>query len=151
MRVMVRNLVALGHNLIIVPLVFVVFLYAPSPVAFLAIPGLLLVLASVFMAAITLALLCTRFRDMPQIVGNLLQLAFFVIPIMWHVEQLGPNGVYVDTFNPFASFIGVVSEPLLGHVPAPQTYMSAFIALGVLILIAWPCFAKFRARIVYWL
>lgn len=151
MRVMVRNLMAFGHNLIIIPLVFIIFLYPPSPVALLAIPGLLLLLAGVFAASISLALLCTRFRDMPQIVGNLLQLSFFVTPIMWHVEQLGRNAHYVEVFNPFAAFLRIVSEPLLGHVPAAQTYLSVFIALGVLTLIAWPVFAKFRARIVYWL
>ncbi len=151
MRVMVRNLMAFGHNIIIIPLVFILFLYPPSATAFLAIPGLMLVMAGVFATSVSLALLCTRFRDMPQIVGNLLQLAFFVTPIMWHVEQLGQNAYYVEVFNPFAAFLRVVSEPLLGHVPTPQTYLSVFIALGVLFLIAWPVFAKFRARIVYWL
>ena len=151
MRVLVRNMMALGHNVIIIPAVFILFQYPPSPVAFLAIPGLMLVLAGVFMASISLALLCTRFRDMPQIIGNLLQLAFFVTPIMWHVEQLGPNAFYVEVLNPFAAFLRVVSEPLLGHVPAAGTYLTVLVALAVLTLIAWPCFAKFRARIVYWL
>ncbi len=151
MRVMVRNIMAFGHNVIIIPLVFIVFLYPVGPVAFLALPGLLLVLAGVFMASISLALLCTRFRDMPQIVGNLLQLAFFVTPIMWHVEQLGPNAFYVEVLNPFAAFLRIVAEPLLGHVPAPQTYLTVMISLCVLTVIAWPVFAKFRARIVYWL
>ena len=151
MRVLVRNMMAFGHNLIIIPLVFLVFLYAPSPVAFLAIPGLVLVLAGVFLASISLALLCTRFRDMPQIIGNLLQLAFFVTPIMWHIEQLGTNAVYIELLNPFSAFLRIVSEPLLGHVPAARTYLSVVVALGVLALVAWPCFARFRARIVYWL
>ncbi len=151
MRVLMRNVMALGHNVIIVPLVFILFGYAPSPVALLALPGLALVLAGVFLASVSLALLCTRFRDMPQIVGNLLQLAFFVTPIMWHVEQLGPNAVYVEVLNPFAAFLRVVSEPLLGRVPAPDTYLTVAVALGVLSLVAWPCFARFRARIVYWL
>ena len=126
-------------------------LYAPSPAAFLAVLGLLLVIIGMFMAAMLLVLLCTRFRDMPQIVGNLLQLAFFVTPIMWHVEQLGRNGVYIAMFNPFASFLRVVSEPLLGRVPTPQTYLTDLVALGMLTLVAWRSFAKFRARIVYWL
>ena len=151
MRVMVRNLMAFAHNVLIIPVVFILFLYPPSLVAFLAIPGLLLVLTGVFMASISLALLCTRFRDMPQIVNNLLQLAFFVTPIMWHVEQLGPNAFYIDVFNPFAAFLRVIAEPLLGRVPALQTYLSVLVTLGVLTLIAWPVFAKFRARIVYWL
>ena len=151
MRVMVRNVMAFGHNVILVPLVFVLFLYPVGPVALLAIPGLFLLLVGVFAAALTLAIFCTRFRDMPQIVGNLLQLAFFVTPIMWHVEQLGANAHYVEVFNPFAAFLRVAAEPLLGHVPAPQTYASVFVALAVLIGIAWPIFARFRSRIVYWL
>ena len=151
MRVLVRNLMAFGHNVVIIPLVFIIFLYPPSLVALLAIPGLMLVLAGIFTASIILALLCTRFRDMPQIVGNLLQLAFFVTPIMWHVEQLGANAVYVEVLNPFAAFLRVVSEPLLGHVPSAQTYGTVVMALCVLSLIAWPIFAKYRARIVYWL
>ena len=151
MRVMVRNLVAFAHNLLIVPLVFIIFFYAPSPVALLAIPGLLLVLVAVFAASVSLAILCTRFRDMQQIVSNLLQLAFFVTPIMWHVEQLGRNAFYVEVFNPFAAFLRIVSEPLLGHVPALQTYLSVLIYLAILMAIAWPVYAKFRARIVYWL
>ena len=151
MRVLVRNLVAFAHNIIIIPLVYVIFLYKPSPVALLAIPGLLLVLVGVFAAASCLAIFCTRFRDMPQIVGNLLQLAFFVTPVMWHVEQLGQNAFYVEVFNPFAAFLRIVAEPLLGHVPALQTYLSVIIYLGIMFMIAWPLFARFRARIVYWL
>jgi len=148
---MVRNLVAFAHNFLIIPLVFILFFYAPSPVALLAIPGLLLVLVAVFTASVSLAILCTRFRDMQQIVSNLLQLAFFVTPIMWHVEQLGRNAFYIEVFNPFAAFLRIVSEPILGHVPATQTYLSVLIYLAILMAIAWPVFAKFRARIVYWL
>lgn len=151
MRVMVRNLMAFGHNVVIIPIVFILFGYMPSVTALLAIPGLLLLLAGIFTASMILALFCTRFRDMPQIVGNLLQLAFFVTPIMWHVEQLGDNAYYVEVFNPFAAFLRIVSEPLLGNVPAPQTYLTVAISLGVLTLVAWPIFAKFRSRIVYWL
>ena len=151
MRVLVRNLVAFAHNIIIIPLVYLIFLYEPSPVALLAIPGLLLGLIGVGAAASCLAIFCTRFRDMPQIVGNLLQLAFFVTPVMWHVEQLGQNAFYVEVFNPFAAFLRIVAEPLLGHVPALQTYLSVIIYLGIMFMIAWPLFARFRARIVYWL
>ena len=151
MRVMVRNLVAFAHNFLIIPLVFIGFLYAPSPVALLAIPGLLLVLVGVFAGSVSLAILCTRFRDMPQIVSNLLQLAFFITPIMWHVEQLGQNAFYIEVFNPFAAFLRIVSEPLLGNVPALQTYGSVLVYLAIMITIAWPVFAKYRARIVYWL
>ncbi len=48
MRVLVRNLVAFAHNIIIIPLVYLIFFYTPSPVALLAIPGLLLVIDRYF-------------------------------------------------------------------------------------------------------
>lgn len=151
MRILVRNLVAFAHNLLIVPLVYLLFLVTPSPIALLAVPGLALVLIATFFSTLVLGILCTRFRDMPQIVTNLMQLAFFVTPIMWHIEQLGSRGDIIKVFNPFASFLRVVSEPMQGRVPDVETYASVFVYLSILILVAWPLFARFRARIVYWL
>ena len=151
LRIVVRNLVAFAHNLVIVPIVFIIFMIQPSPVALLAIPGLALVLLANFLAVLILGILCTRFRDLPQIVANMMQLAFFVTPIMWHIEQLGRRGDYIKVFNPFASFLRIVTEPMLGHVPDPETYGAAVIYLLILVVVAWPLFARFRSRIVYWL
>ena len=151
MRILVRNLVAFAHNLIIIPIVYVLFLVTPSPVALLAIPGLLLVLVATFFSTLILGIFCTRFRDLPQIVSNMLQLAFFVTPIMWHIEQLGTRANYILILNPFASFLRIVSEPMQGHIPDLATYGRVLIYLTILFLIAWPLFARFRARIVYWL
>ncbi|HEX4765549.1 MAG TPA: ABC transporter permease [Lichenihabitans sp.] len=151
MRILVRNIVALAHNLLIIPIVFIVFLIPPSPVALLAIPGFALVLVGTFFSTLILGILCTRFRDMPQIVTNMMQLAFFVTPIMWRIEQLGTKGEYMKLFNPFAAFLRIVSEPLQGRLPDLATYLAVLVYLALLFLIAWPLFARFRARIVYWL
>ncbi len=151
MRILVRNMVTFGHNLLIIPIVFVIFLVTPSPVALLAIPGLVLVLIATFFSTLGLGILCTRFRDLPQIVANMMQLAFFVTPIMWHIDQLGRRGEIIKVINPFASFLRIVSEPMQGRIPDLQTYASVFIYLSLLFLITWPLFARFRARIVYWL
>lgn len=151
MRILVRNLVAFAHNLLIIPVVFLLFLFAPSPVALLAIPGLALIIVATFLSTLALGILCTRYRDLPQIVSNLMQLAFFVTPIMWHVEQLGDHARLLLLLNPFASFLRIVSEPMQGRVPSLATYGIVVGFLVLLFLIAWPLFAKFRARIVYWL
>ncbi len=151
MRILVRNLVAFAHNLIIIPIVYILFWVTPSPVALLAIPGLFLILIGTFLSTLALGILCTRFRDLPQIVSNLMQLAFFVTPVMWHIEQLGDRGQYILTFNPFASFLRIVSEPMQGHIPELSAYVSVLVYLALLFLVSWPLFARFRARIVYWL
>ncbi len=151
MRVLVRNMVALAHNLLIIPIVYVLFLVTPSPIIFLAIPGLALLLVATFFSSLVLGILCTRFRDMPQIINNMMQLAFFVTPIMWRLDQLGTRGDFIKVFNPFASFLRIVAEPIQGRIPDGQTYLAALIYLAILILVTWPLFARFRARIVYWL
>ena len=151
MRIVVRHAVAFAHNLIIIPIVYILFMIEPSPVALLAIPGLVLILIGNFLAILILGILCTRFRDLPQIVANLMQLAFFVTPIMWHIEQLGQRGEIIKVFNPFAAFLRIVSEPMQGRIPDPETYVAALVYLALLSVIAWPLFARFRGRIVYWL
>lgn len=151
MRILMRNLIAFAHNLIIIPIVYILFLVLPSPVAFLAIPGLCVVLIAAFFYILALGTICARYRDLGQIVTNLMQLAFFVTPIMWRLDQLGPRSAYVLWFNPFASLLQIVSEPMQGHVPALSTYGIAFAYVTLLALVSWTLFARFRARIVYWL
>ena len=151
MRLLVRNLVVLAHNLVIVPLAFAVFLFAPSVRIIAALPGTLILFIALFLITLVLGILSTRFRDLPQIVQNALQLLFFVTPIMWRADQMSPNRQELIFLNPFASLLRIVADPILGHIPPAETYVSTLAFILVLALVALPLFARFRARIVYWL
>lgn len=151
MRMLLRNFIAFGHNVLIVPFVFLFFATPPSWAALLALPGLVLIAVAGFLVGLVSAILSARFRDLPQIVINFLQVLFFVTPIVWRPEQLqGEHRLVVD-LNPFAAFLRVVSEPLLGRVPPASTYLTAGLSILVLAAIAWPLFTRYRGRIVYWL
>ncbi len=162
MRLLVRNLIIFAHNLLIVPLVLIYFWLWPGAgvpegtsiwpglIGLMAIPGLILLLVAAFLVALLLGILCTRYRDLPQIVANLLQIAFFVTPVMWPIDLLGDKG-WLVSFNPFAVFLRIVAEPLRGTLPGPGAYAAAFVIIATLFAITWPLFAKYRARIVYWL
>lgn len=150
MRVLVRNLIGMAHNLIIIPVVFLLFGVVPSWTIILALPGLALTLVAAYLVTLGLGILSARFRDLPQIIQNLVQLAFFITPVLWRTEQLGENGSWVQ-FNPFATFLRVVAEPIHGQVPSAQTYIAALVIIALLLLGTWPLFARFRARVVYWL
>jgi hypothetical protein len=56
------------------------------------------------LAAVLFGTLCARFRDMPQIVANIVQVAFFITPIFWQRRQILAHNDYVVVFNPFAAF-----------------------------------------------
>lgn len=151
LRLMVRNVIVLAHNLVIVPLAFLIFLVRPSWTVVLAVPGLAIVLVALFFITLVLGVLATRFRDLPQIVQNGMQLFFFVTPIMWRSDQLKDQRELVILLNPFASLLRIVSDPLLGRVPPVESYATAGVFVVILAAIALPFFARFRARLVYWL
>jgi ABC-type polysaccharide/polyol phosphate export permease len=150
-RLLVRNLITFGHNVVIVPLVFLLFWVAPTVWTFLAIPGLMVMLVALFLISLNLGLLSTRFRDLPQVVTNGLQLLFFVTPIMWRADQMSETRQEIVTFNPIAALLRLVSEPLLGRAPPLTAYLVAFAFILLLAALTLPLFARFRARIVYWL
>ena len=150
-RLLVRNLIVLAHNIVIVPLAFILFLRPPSPLVIMAIPGLCIVVACLFLITLMLGVLATRFRDLPQIISNVLQLLFFVTPVMWRADQMSPERQQIITLNPFAALLQIVADPILGTYPTATAYGVSLVFLVVLALLALPLFARFRARIVYWL
>lgn len=151
MRMIVRGLMNFAHNVVIVPLAI---LAAGASIGWtwILVPfGLVLVALAGFFLALLLGVLCTRFRDLPQVVQNLIQIAFFVTPVMWPAEVLRQRFPAIIELNPFAAFLHVVAQPMLGIVPSWTTYGLAVLSILLLAAVSWPLFARFRARIVYWL
>jgi ABC-type polysaccharide/polyol phosphate export permease len=150
-RLVLRHLVVLAHNALIIPVVFMAFGTTISPLAFLALPGLVLVVLFGSAMSILIGIACTRFRDLSQVVGNLVTLMFFASPIMWRPGMLPRDMAWLVDYNPVAILIRVISEPILGVVPAPLLYLQGLLIAVALLTIAAVIFSRFRARIVYWL
>lgn len=151
MRTLTKNVVNFAHNLAILPVVYLIF---PQPlnINYLLAPiGLLMIILAGFFTSMTLGILCTRFRDLSQIVTNIIQLAFFITPVMWPSSALRSHLVNLGFLNPFAAFLNILSEPLRGIQPTGESYMVASMSIFGLAVIALRLFSKFRARIPYWL
>jgi lipopolysaccharide transport system permease protein len=151
LRVLTRNIVAFGHNVIILPPIYLMFGVPPTWTWLLALTGLGLILLAGFLSGLLCAILCARFRDLPQIIQNIMQVAFFVTPVTWQVELIAEPSRHWVAFNPFAAFLRLVSEPLLGRWPDPADYAIAVVSVLALALVAWHLFRRYRHRIVYWL
>ena len=121
-RTIARNLIISAHNFLIVPFILVIFAIPVTWAALLVVPGLALIALNSVWIGMLLGPLCTRFRDLPQIISSVVQLAFFVTPIMFKASQLQNRLWAVTHLNPFASFLEIVRAPLLGHVPAGHHY-----------------------------
>lgn len=150
LRVLAKNAIMFLHNCVIIFLVLIVFPPSDARMLFLAIPGLILLIGNLMWIGLGIALLSARFRDIPQIVGNVLQVAFFVTPIVWKREMLGDNS-YVTLLNPLFHLINVVQAPLLGQRPLLISWVAC--ACMLLVgggLVIW-MFARYRNRVAYWI
>lgn len=152
LRVVWRNIIILGHNLLILPLVFLVFMKPIGFVATLSIIGLILLIINATWMMLILAVICTRFRDLTQIAQNAMQVLFYATPIIWHANMLPERfGQNLLNLNPFYHLLSIVREPLLGEMPTLTNWIvSVFMAIiGWMLALAF--FDRYRKRVPYWL
>lgn len=149
LRVAIRNVIVLAHNVVVIAGVFTVFMVWPGARALLAIPGLLLWAVDAIAVILLLGAFCARFRDIPPIVGSVMQLAFFLSPIIWKPELLGARARLLP-LNPFFALFEIVRGPLLNEVPSLYTVASALTYSALLCVLSWALFVRVRGRLAFW-
>lgn len=148
-RSLARNLIQLGHTIILYVPVALWFHVPITARALLFLPGLIVVIVNLYAAMVTVGVFTARFRDVAQIVSSVLTLMMFITPVFWFPDVL-PERAKFMLYNPFAQILAIIRLPLLGSYPAPGTvkYMILFTALNLVIAaIVW---AAARRRLVYW-
>jgi ABC-2 type transport system permease protein len=124
----------------------------------LAIPGFALIALNGVWVAVLFGIISTRFRDVPQVINALIQLAFFGTPIVWSTDLLqgsllGNGGhwrVLVAELNPLYHYVEIMRAPLLGMtvswhhwaIVGGMTVVGSFLALVAM--------RNYRARVPYW-
>ena len=150
LRVLTRNVIIFGHNILIVLGVYLYFSIWPGWVGLLALPGLVLVLLNLVAVGVPLAIVGARFKDVAQINQNILQVLFFITPIFWFPRLLS-EGSWIIAANPIAYFIDLVRSPLLGHAPQPISWCVSLLCLVMTSAIAVWAYRSKSARIIFWI
>jgi lipopolysaccharide transport system permease protein len=149
-RIIIRNVLVLAHNVIVIAVVYLLFGIWPGLAGLIALPALLLWLVDSLAVCMLLGALCARFRDVPPIVGSLMQIAFFVSPIIWKPELI-EHGARFLPLNPFYSLFEIVRAPLLGEIPGWGVWACAILYSAALGAAAWSLFLRVRSRLAFWL
>ncbi|MDH5535711.1 MAG: ABC transporter permease [Betaproteobacteria bacterium] len=149
LRVVWRNLIIFTHNLLIVILVLA-FYKPPVGWVMLLIPLAVLVIAiNGVWIGLLFGLLCARFRDIPLVVGSVVQVAFFLTPVMWKADTLGKHKWAADV-NPFYHFLEIARAPVVSGTAGALSWVIvlAITITGFVLTLA--VFSRYRARIAYW-
>lgn len=151
-RSVVRNTIVLTHNIVVVVVVFVIMGVHESLYSLAAIPAFCLWLIDAFAVSLLFGAFCARFRDVPQIIMSIMQIAFFVTPIMWYAKILEshPKADLLIRFNPFFYILEILRAPLLGTPMTTDTVFKALIVSAAIIGVSAVGFARTRGRIAYW-
>ena len=151
-RVVWRNLIVSAHNIVILPLVILV-VGAPMSWAILLWPvGVLLTVTALFGLALALAVVATRFRDLPPIVNAILTVGFYITPVIWLKDSLGNNELVssIVSLNPLYHLLQVARLPLIGQYPSLDNWIWAA-GYGVFFwIVGLAMFRKYEKRIAYW-
>lgn len=143
------NLVIFAHNMAIYVLVAIWFGVKVNDSLLLVPAGLLLLLVNGVWIGILLGLLSARFRDIPLIVQNVVQVVFFLTPIIWRPEMLPERSVFVDA-NPLYHLVEIIRAPLLGHAPAMESWWAVLSLTVVGWVLTLLFYSAYRWRIPYW-
>jgi len=149
-RIVARNLIILGHNAIVYIGVLAIFRIVPNLNFLLIVPAFALVLLNSIWIALMMGIFCTRFRDIPNLIISLLQVVFFVTPIMWTPNLLGARE-YLVNLNPAYHVVELIRAPLLGESPSATNW---YFMLGMTVVgcgLTFLLFMRYRNRISYWL
>ncbi|MGU3291009.1 galactan export ABC transporter permease subunit Wzm/RfbD [Williamsia sp. M5A3_1d] len=154
-RLVWRQSIIFAHNIVIYAVVMAVF---PQPVNWtilLIIPALFLFALNAIWVTIVFGILSTRFRDIGQLLATVVQLVFFMTPIIWTTDNLGQNAqnssrLKLVELNPMFHYLEISRGPLVGeHVQAYHW----FIVIGCTAL-GWAAallvLRNYRARVAYW-
>lgn len=150
LRVIWRNVLIFAQQVLVALVVLLVF--GKLKLEMLPLAGL--GMALFFLQAVWLTplfgVIGARFRDLQPIIASVLQVLFFITPVIWHPSMLGSRRWIAD-FNPLHSLISVVREPLLGNVPSVGSYLVVLLMTVAGFALTGMVYGRFKDRIVYWL
>ncbi len=152
-KVIARNFIIFVHNL---PILFPILLIFHETAkinlcSLMLIPGLILFYINALSYGLTLAMIGARFRDVTQIIKSLVQVVFFVTPVMWNPEILPPAKRFIANLNPFYAFIEFIRCPLIGTMPSITSWLMVSVITLAGCYLSFKLFCRYRSRIIYWL
>jgi ABC-type polysaccharide/polyol phosphate export permease len=149
-RVVLRNIFILAHQLVVVVGVALYFGFLLKINLPMVVVGFILAVLNISWIVLVLAVAAARFRDLQQAVTSILQVTFFLSPIVWLPTQ-NPAAARILAVNPVYHLLEVMRNPLLG-LPVPLDSLIYMATAGVLgWVFAFLFYAGVRRRIVHFL
>ncbi|HIW91923.1 MAG TPA: ABC transporter permease [Candidatus Corynebacterium avicola] len=155
-RLVWRQFLFLCHNLVIWLILLVVFQIPVGWEVILAVPGLALLVVNGVWVSMFFGIIATRFRDVGALLDSLVQLLFYMTPIVWmdatlkdRIGELG-NKAYLAELNPLYHYMAIVRGPMINQPVEMRSWLIVIALTVVGTLFALVLMRKWRSRVSYW-
>ena len=153
-RLVWRQMILFGHNIVIYVVIAIIFPKPWSWADLAAIPALLLIMLNCVWVSFCFGILATRYRDIGPLLFSVVQLLFFMTPIIWNDNTLQQQGAgqcaKIIELNPLLHYLDILRAPLLGA----DQHLRHWAVVIVLTVLGWVVAAfalrQYRARVPYW-
>ena len=153
-RLVWRQMILFAHNMVIFVIIAVIYPKPWSWADLTVIPAIALIMATCVWVSFCFGILATRYRDIGPLLAALVQLLFFMTPIIWNAETLQRQGAGrwagIIELNPLLHYLDILRAPLLGAHQEPRHW----IVVITLTVLGWCAAAlalrQYRARVPYW-
>ena len=117
-RLVWRQMILFAHNIVIYVVIAIVYPKPWSWADLSVIPALGLIVLNCVSVSLCFGILATRFRDIGPLLFSIVQLLFFMTPIIWNDDTLRQQGAgqwsKIVELNPLLHYLDIVRAPLLG-------------------------------------
>lgn len=155
-RLVWKQFLFLLHNLVIWVILMLIFRPDLGWKVLLAIPAMALLVANGVWVSMFFGIIATRFRDVAPLLDSLVQLAFYMTPIVWTTRTLEEQGgeiaqrAKIAEINPLYHYLEIIRAPMIGE---PVDAYHWWIVLGftaVGLSAALLVMRQWRFRVSYW-
>ncbi|MDX1882302.1 ABC transporter permease [Mycolicibacterium sp. 120270] len=153
-RLVWRQIILFGHNIVIFVVIAIIF---PKPwnwADLAVIPALALIVLNCVWVSLCFGILATRYRDISPLLFSLVQLLFFMTPIIWNEATLTQQGAgrwaKIVELNPLLHYLDIVRAPLLGADQELRHWVVVLVLTALGWIFAGLAMKQYRARVPYW-
>lgn len=155
-RLVWRQFLFLLHNLVIWLALLAIFRIPVGWEVLLAIPAMVLLVLNGIWVTMFFGIVATRFRDVAPLLDSLVQLAFYMTPIVWTAKTLTDQGgavaerAVLAKLNPLYHYLDIVRGPMINSPVETSSWIVVLIMTGVGLVMALLAMRQWRFRVSYW-
>ncbi|RAV34452.1 galactan export ABC transporter permease subunit Wzm/RfbD [Corynebacterium heidelbergense] len=155
-RLVWRQFLFLLHNLVIWVALLLIFQIPVGWKVLYAVPAMAVLVANGVWVTMFFGIVATRFRDVAPLLDSLVQLAFYMTPIVWTAKTLERQGgavaerAFLAKLNPLYHYLEIVRAPMIHEPLDPMSWWVVLGFTGVGLLLALLAMKQWRFRVSYW-